>query len=147
MCIDVYPATRLLIIHGQMPREIVHQILDNLTVFQVLQLASCLEDPTYLDHCILGHCKYQHLFKSQKEITEVRDLFIVFHDLRASMKLEQAPVSIYCSVSWYGAVQHTFMLSEGKGICDYTASFTSLAPACLSTKFIPYTGSFYLLQG
>lgn len=81
---------------SKLPREVVHQILDNMTVFQVLQLASCLEDPTYLDECILGHSQYQHLFASQQDLTEIRDLFIVFYDIRSSLNMEHAPVSFSC---------------------------------------------------
>jgi len=81
--------------HGltQMPREIVHQILDDMTVFQVLQLASCLQDSTYIDQCILGHPLYQQLFGSQQVLTAIRDLFIVFYEIRISLNLVHAPVS------------------------------------------------------
>jgi len=77
----------------QMPREIVHQILDDMTVFQVLQLASCRQDSTYIDQCVLGHPLYRYLFGSQRVLAAIRDLFIVFYEIRVSLNLVHAPVS------------------------------------------------------
>lgn len=88
-----------------MPREIMHQILDDLPIFQVLQLASHrpYEDSRYLDDWILGvseasyhdpfstepgvhigHPQYKCLFESQEALTRVRDFFILFCALRVS---------------------------------------------------------------
>ncbi|KAL8692186.1 MAG: hypothetical protein Q9218_002744, partial [Villophora microphyllina] len=77
----------------KVPREIAHNILDNLTVSQVLQLASCQEDSDYLDQCILGHPRYQHLFDPPYTLTDIQDFFIVYHGLRTSLNLVLAPSS------------------------------------------------------
>ena len=75
----------------QLPREVVHQIFDDLTVFQVLQLASCRQN--YIDDCVLGHPQYCLAFESLEKLAEVRDLFIVFYELRASLDILHPPVS------------------------------------------------------
>ena len=55
-----------LLTEGQLPRESVDQILDNLTVFKVLQLTTCQHES--LDRAILEHDEYKNLFKSGQEL-------------------------------------------------------------------------------
>ena len=55
-----------LLTKGQLPRELVDQILDNLTVFKVLQLTTCQHES--LDRAIIEHDGYKHLFKSGQEL-------------------------------------------------------------------------------
>ena len=50
----------------QMPRELVDQILDDLTVFKVLQLMTCQHNS--LDRAIVEHDRYKHLFMSDQHL-------------------------------------------------------------------------------
>ena len=77
------------------PREIVHQILDDVPVSQVLLLASfsvgTILEPSYIDECILGHLMLQQLFTSQSALSAVRRPFILLYSLRTSLSFTRTP--------------------------------------------------------
>ena len=76
-----------------LPRELVHQVLDDVPVLKILLLAASETATTsnYIDECILGHPDLRQLFRSKENFSAIRDLFIVLYSLRASLSLAQAP--------------------------------------------------------
>ncbi|KAL6718630.1 hypothetical protein ACLMJK_002864 [Lecanora helva] len=72
-----------------LPRELVHQVLDDLTVIQVLQIISNNESTTYIEECVLGHPEYGSLFADV--LPELRDIYIIYHCLRKSLNEPLAP--------------------------------------------------------
>ncbi|KAL8690964.1 MAG: hypothetical protein Q9218_003702 [Villophora microphyllina] len=109
-----------------MPREIVHQILDDLPLFQVLQLISCQENSAYIDQCVLSHPWYQKIFDSQQALNTTRDLFIIFYGLHTSLRLAQA------SKKWLRAYKIKPFPSNKKDLKEYLRTAT-----CNIMKSIP----------
>jgi hypothetical protein len=64
----------------RLPPEIVHQVLDNLTLFKVLHLLA--QKSPYIKQCVLTHKHLGKLFQSALDITSVIDYFILLFDMR-----------------------------------------------------------------
>ncbi|MCJ1458695.1 hypothetical protein MMC28_009069 [Mycoblastus sanguinarius] len=69
-----------------LPREIVHQILDDLPLFKVLQLVACREDSGYFDECLLGHMGHQRLFPTFEHLSFIRRLFKLSYEICSSLR-------------------------------------------------------------
>lgn len=56
-----------------LPRELVHKVIDNLCVSQVLSLA--LHNVPYIEECILGHFDYKHLFQKPAQLRRASEYY------------------------------------------------------------------------
>lgn len=66
---------------SRMPREVVHQVLDNLPLVQVLRIISYKGE--FLKDCVLSHLTYQRIFSTMQDIQDVVRLFIILRDINA----------------------------------------------------------------
>lgn len=59
-----------------LPRELVHKIIDNLCVSQVLSLS--LHNVPYIEECILGHFDYKHLFQKSAQLRTASEYYRIY---------------------------------------------------------------------
>ncbi|KAI4198465.1 MAG: hypothetical protein LQ350_005260 [Teloschistes chrysophthalmus] len=71
---------------NQLPQELVHQILDDCTVFRVLHLVSCDKMIAYAD---IHPCKYH--FPSASSLQTLRSLYILWYTVRSSLNRTLVP--------------------------------------------------------
>jgi hypothetical protein len=64
----------------RLPPEIVHQILDCLPLYKVLNLLA--HRTPYVANCVLTHPQLKEVFQSLWGITQVLDCFVLFRDIR-----------------------------------------------------------------
>jgi hypothetical protein len=69
---------------AKLPRELVHQILNDLPIVKILQiLASKIP---HLEDCVFSHIHYQRLFKADN-VSRVVDCFGLYREIRWFRKL------------------------------------------------------------
>ncbi|KAF7508941.1 hypothetical protein GJ744_008497 [Endocarpon pusillum] len=64
----------------RLPRELVHMVLGQLPLVKILQILS--HKNQYLDECVFGQLEWQFFFSSPADISHVRDLFILYCEIR-----------------------------------------------------------------
>jgi hypothetical protein len=64
---------------SRLPREVVHQILDDLPLVKGLQILS--HNNEFLVGCILSHLKYQYLFPTAEQAASTTEYFILHRDI------------------------------------------------------------------
>jgi len=64
----------------RLPPEIVHQILDRLPLYKVLNLLA--HRTSYIAKCVLTHSQLKEIFRSLSEISRILDYFVLFRDIR-----------------------------------------------------------------
>lgn len=84
-----------------LPRELVHKIIDNLCVSQVLSLA--LHNVPYIEECILGHFDYKHLFQKPAQLRRASEYYrlyaVVLYPLHISPHKQTKRLATYPSWS------------------------------------------------
>jgi len=87
----------------RLPPEIVHQILDCLSLYKLLNLLA--HRTPYAAKCVLTHPQLKEVFRSMWDISRVLDCFVLFRDIRLfcrqSVK-EVYPLSLNYSMLQYG---------------------------------------------
>lgn len=63
----------------RLPTELVHQVIEELPLFRVLQILAHKE--THLNNCVLSHKLWRKLFTNAEDITSVIDVFILFVEI------------------------------------------------------------------
>lgn len=69
-----------------LPFEIVWPIVENLDIFRLLQLSAALEDPTYFIQCVGTQKSFRHLFPSPEHFATLLQVFIVYYEMKATLK-------------------------------------------------------------
>jgi hypothetical protein len=63
----------------QLPRELIHQVIDDLPLFKILQIA-CF-DIAYMDETILSHYHYQRLFPTAEDLAKTKAYFKLYLEI------------------------------------------------------------------
>lgn len=66
-----------------LPRELVHKIIDNLCISQVLSLF--LHNVPYIEECILGHFHYKHLFAIEGQLQKLSEYYRIYSTILYSL--------------------------------------------------------------
>ncbi|ERF73744.1 hypothetical protein EPUS_00998 [Endocarpon pusillum Z07020] len=74
------PSLHGLSLAEKLPRELVYMVLGQLPLVKILQILS--HKNQYLDECVFGQLEWQFLFSSPADISRVRDLFILYCEIR-----------------------------------------------------------------
>jgi hypothetical protein len=86
------PAGKTPIVVGfltKLPRETIHQVLDDLPIVKVIRLLCYQID--YLNECILTHLRYQEIFSSSQDISLVVEYFTLFRETKVFSNEPLAP--------------------------------------------------------
>ena len=79
--------------------EIVHQILDDTPVLQILEIVACNND--FLNRCLFAHMYYGKLFSNEEDLITVRQLFVLWKDIVLTCKHRKSGHKQRCCGSYY----------------------------------------------
>lgn len=65
----------------RLPRELVHQILDDLPLLKILQLIASQKDSTYLRECLLGQQHLQIIFPTMEHLVHIQNMFALYYEI------------------------------------------------------------------
>lgn len=62
-----------------LPRELIHNIIDNLCISQVLSLS--LSNDPFIDECIIGHLNYKCIFHNLGQLRKLTEYFRIYSEI------------------------------------------------------------------
>ena len=68
-----------------LPLEIMHQIIEDIPLFRIIQMAENLADSTYFYECLVSHPKIRDLgFLSTHHLSDIGSLYGLYYDISKS---------------------------------------------------------------
>ena len=125
-----------------LPLEIMHQIVEDVPLFRIIQMAASLEDPTYFYECLVSHPKFRDLgFTSTHHLSHIGSLHGLYYDIGKSGKLrDRGGVNAREASSPLAKSLNVIMLDNGEVPFKTYDELRDYLLQCITSMLIPSKG-------